>query len=191
MALIVGDLNCAVGNGKLGVEGNTARVSYGGELIRDLINTGDYVLLNSLSIAKGGPWTRVCPGAGGPSCLDLAIASRELVPHVTAVQVDSGRLYTPRRAVSKKGKLGVTYSNHFPVLVDLKMPRAGPPDKLPAKWNLNKPGGWKLYEEESDRIAEKLEEVIEYEGYDSDELMQKVDKLDNKMKFKAFGKTYN
>ena len=48
-----------------------------------------------------------------------------------------------------------------------------------------------MYEEESDRIAEKLEEVIEYEGYDSDELMQKVDKLDNKMKFKAFGKTYN
>ena len=108
-----------MGNSKLGVEGNNAKVSYGGQLIRDLINAGDYVLLHRLSIAKGGPCTRVCPGAGGPSCLDLAIASRELVQYVKAVQVDSERLYTPRRAVSKKGKIGLTYTDHFPVLVDL------------------------------------------------------------------------
>ena len=38
VALVVGDLNRAVGNGKLGVEGTTAKVSYGGQLIIDLIN---------------------------------------------------------------------------------------------------------------------------------------------------------
>ena len=34
-----------------------------------------------------------------------------------------------------------------------------------------------------------MEELIEDEGYNSDELMQKVDKVENKVKFKAFGKT--
>ena len=78
VALIVGDFNRAVGNGNLGVEGNTAKVSYGGKLIRELIDSGDYVMLNSLTLARGGPWTRVCPATGGRSCLDLAIGSREL-----------------------------------------------------------------------------------------------------------------
>ena len=108
LALLVGDLSRAVGKGKLGVEGNSGKISYGGQMIRDLVNAGDYVLLNDLSLAVGGPWTRVGPGAGGPSCLDLAIGSSELVQYVTGVEVDSGRLYTPHRAVSKKGQLGVT-----------------------------------------------------------------------------------
>ena len=67
LALLVGDLNRAVGGGELGVEGNSSKISYGGQLIRDLVSAGDYVLLNNLSLAVGGPWTRVCPG----SCLDL------------------------------------------------------------------------------------------------------------------------
>ena len=79
LALLVGDLNRAVGRGELGIEGNSSKISYGGQLIRDLIGAGEYVLLNNLSLAVGGPWTRVCPGAGGSSCLDLAIGSRELV----------------------------------------------------------------------------------------------------------------
>ena len=142
-----------MGNGELGVEGNTAKVSYGGKLIRELIDSGDYVMLNSLSLARGGPWTRVCPATGGRSCLDLAIGSRELVQYVSSVQVDSELLYTPRRAVSKGGKLGLTYTDHFPVLVELEMPRVEPDKKLPPGWNLSKPGGWKTYEEECEKVA--------------------------------------
>ena len=129
---------------------------------------------------------RVCPGAGGPSCLDLAIGSRELVQYVKSVRVDSKRQFTPKRAVWKKGRMSLTYTDHFPVLIDLEMPRSEPPEKLPAKWNLNKPGGWKRYEEEAEKAAEKLCDIIEADSDNSEVLMEKIEKVQNRIKYKAF-----
>ena len=117
LALVVGDLNRAVGNKELGVEGNTDKVSYGGRLVRELIGAGDYVMLNNLSLTEGGPWTRICPATGRGSCMDLAIGSRDLVQFVTKVQVDSAKVNTPRREVIKKGVLGLTYTDHYPLLL--------------------------------------------------------------------------
>ena len=188
-ARVVGDLNRAVGSSELGVKGNSEKVSYGGQLIRELISAGDYLILNNLSIAKGGPWTRICPGDGGRSCLDLAIGSRELVQYVSSVQVDCERQYTPRRAVLKQGKISVTYTDHLPVLVQLEMPKTEPLEKVPSNWNLNKPGGWKEYEEEGEKVAEKLCDIIEAEGDNSEVMIEKFERLHNKMKYKAFGKT--
>ena len=131
LALVLGDFNRAVGSGKLGVDGNSDKISYGGQLVRELIDAGDYVLLNNLSLAKGGPWTRICPATGGRSCLDLAVGSRELVQFVTTVNVDSDRLFTPRRATVKQGKLGLTFTDHFPIIVELQMPCAEPAERLP------------------------------------------------------------
>ena len=122
--LVCGDMNRAVGCGPGGVLGNKSEVSYGGRLIRDLIATGDYHMLLNSSLAEGGPWTRVCPSTGSPSCLDLSIGSTNLLPFLRRVVVDSSRLYTPRRAVTKKGRLTCTFTDHYPVVVDLEMPRA-------------------------------------------------------------------
>ena len=69
------------------------------------------------------------------------------------------------------------------------MPRAGPAEKVLAGWNLNKQGGWKVFEEECENIAEKVEALIEDEWYSSDELIKMVDIIENKVKFKAIGKT--
>ena len=80
--LIIGDLNRAVGDGEEGVRGNKSQVSFGGSLIRDLTSSGDYSILNNLSLTTGGPWTRVCPSTGSSSCLDLAIGSNNLLPFV-------------------------------------------------------------------------------------------------------------
>ena len=74
-ALIIGDLNRAVGAGEEGVRGNKSQVSYGGSLVRDLISSGHYCILNNVSLTKGGPWTGVCPSTGSSSCIDLAIGS--------------------------------------------------------------------------------------------------------------------
>ena len=87
--LICGDLNRAVGCGEGGVLGNKSEVSYGGRLVRDLLATGDYHMLLNLSLTKGGPWTRICPGTGNLSCLDLSIGSTNLLPFVRKVLVDS------------------------------------------------------------------------------------------------------
>ena len=56
------------------------------------------------------------------------------------------------------------------------MPEAEPAKKLPLDWNLNKPGGWKRYEVEGEKVADKVEEIIEDEGYTSEELMLKFEK---------------
>ena len=59
-ALVLGDMNRMVGNI---VKGNHGKVSYGGKLIRDLVSSGKYVLLNASDKAVNGPFTRYHPGS--------------------------------------------------------------------------------------------------------------------------------
>ena len=54
--ILIGDLNKLVGCDHLGVKGNNERISYGGQLLRELIATEDYCLVNNLDIATGGPF---------------------------------------------------------------------------------------------------------------------------------------
>ena len=119
--LIIGNLNRAIGGGHEGINGNKLEISYGGKLIRDLISSGDFFLLNNLGITRGGPWTRVCPGTGKGSCLDLAIGSSNLLPHVKGMMINSSRKFAPRQAMMKLGSLAVTYTYHYPILVELEM----------------------------------------------------------------------
>ena len=117
------------------------------------------------------------------------MGSRELVQFVTTVNVDSDRLFTPKRATVKQGKLGLTFTDHFPIIVELQMPCAEPAEKLPLGWNLNKPGGWERYHDEAERIAEKIEMLSNDKDLSSEEVMEKVEKIQNKIKFTSFGKT--
>ena len=55
--LLIGDLNRAIGAGRLGIQGNRPKISYGGKLLRELLETGEYVLGNSTDKVEGGPWT--------------------------------------------------------------------------------------------------------------------------------------
>ena len=151
--------------------------------------TGNFVMLNYLSMTVGGPWTRVCPADGRLSCLDLAIGSKELVQFVTALEVDSENKYTPRRAILKQGGLGLRYTDHFPLILEFMMPLAEPTEKLPAGWNLSKPGGWKDYERQAERMATKIEKFVEDSDITNEELMFKVDKVQDKIKHAVFGKT--
>ena len=45
--LIVGDFNKKVGNDDLGVEGNHPEISFGGKLVRNLLGSGQYILVNN------------------------------------------------------------------------------------------------------------------------------------------------
>ena len=107
------------------------------------------------------------------------------------VLVDSARTYTPRRAGTNKAKLTVTFTDHFPVIVDLEMPRSsqGMKGQGELEWNTSKPGGWETFEETGEREAARIAEIVEDEGYSREEVMEKVEKVHNKMKWTAFGKT--
>ena len=56
--VITGDMNKHIGNDELGVAGGHEKVTFGDELVRELLATDEYVLVNNTSAAKGGPYTR-------------------------------------------------------------------------------------------------------------------------------------
>ena len=188
--LMIGDWNRAVGDDELGVEGNKSQVSYEGGLIMDLVSTGKYFLLNNLGLARGEPGTRICPETGSQSCLDLAIGSSNLLPYIKMVLIDSGRLYAPRSAIKMGGGVGVVFTDHYPILLELEMPSAEHSIKKPkSSWNTMKPGGWDKYKELSDKMAEKINRIVADEGLEDEIVMRKVDKIQEKIKFIAFGKS--
>ena len=65
-----------MGKGEFGVKGNNGKVSFGGQLIHQLLAGGKYVLVNNTEKCQGGPFTRV--DLADPtflSCLDLVLIS--------------------------------------------------------------------------------------------------------------------
>ena len=54
-------------------------------------------------------------------------------------------------------------------------------------WNLNKEGGWNRYKELSDD-NKTLREIVENNENDGNAMMEKLEKVQTKMKFQAFGK---
>ena len=143
--MLLGDLNKLVGNNKLGVPGNSSEISLGGKLLRELLSTRNWCLVNGLGpeIVKGGPFTRRDPATGNQSCLDLCIISRELLPYVQNLVIDSGREMAVSRAVKLGRKYKLVFSDHFTCLLTF----ANLPRRKEAKeakkvvWNLAKEGG--------------------------------------------------
>ena len=157
--------------------------------MRDLLPSEEYCLVNGLVLAEGGAWTREDPGDGGLSCLDLAICSRNLLPYVKKLQVDNKREFTPVRVISRQGRMSLRPTDHFSLLVELWLPRKGRSQKMPTVWNKQKPGAWEAYEGMTDAAQGKMEQIIEDEGISVEEVMTKLDKIQEKMKHAAFGKT--
>ena len=59
--IFIGDMNKLIGNGPFGVENNNPNVTFGGQLVQQLLKDGKYVLVNNSSKCVGGPFTRVDP----------------------------------------------------------------------------------------------------------------------------------
>ena len=98
---LIGDLNKLVGCGDLGVPGNHPEVSLGGRLIRNLLGTGNWFLVNGLGqdMVQGGPFTRIDPATGIQSCLDLFVVAGELLQYVDNLSIDSKREFAVGRAM--------------------------------------------------------------------------------------------
>ena len=104
--LLIGDMNRSIGIGKYGIGGNTDKVSFGGQLIRNFIKERPYILINDLDIARGGTWTWVDRKDNRrKSILDLAIMSESLLPYIAKVEIDSEKKFTPRRVMKRKNCL--------------------------------------------------------------------------------------
>ena len=48
------------------------------------------------------------------------------------------------------------------------------------RWNINRYGGWKLYEEITDRSMDKVREAVDDDNMNIDEVINKFDKMHEK-----------
>ena len=188
-AIFLGDMNKLVGNGPLGIKGNNPKVTFGGKLIHNLLKTEKYTLVNNTEKCVGGPFTRIDPGnPNTKSCLSLIIISKGLEEYVEELKIDSKRIFTPHRATKTK----LVYTDHFSLIFKLKdIPMKVIDLKVknnPVIWNTFKEGGWEKYRDLTTNSPE-LEEVNEMaKNLNSEELMNKISKRMEKIKFKSFGK---
>ena len=164
--VLSGDLNKWIGSGELGVPGNHPEVSLGGKLLRELLATRNWVLVNGMGeeVVTGGPFTREDPATGSRSCLDLFVVSKETIPYINKLEIDSERKLgiASIEKKKKKGKFRLVHTDHFPVLLTLKnlpLEKEKKEEKL-VRWNLAKDGGWDDYKIESDKVKDKLLEVV-------------------------------
>ena len=185
VVIVIGDLNKQVGDI---IEGNTMKMSFGGSLIRDMLDTGSYILVNATSKVVGGPFTRFDPAnPDRKSCLDLVIMSKELFRYVHKLFIDKHLVFTPGRPVSKSK---IRYTDHRSLILEFR--------KLPLKlevntagaryalWNTNKIGGWEVYKMLTEN-NKNIEDAVT-KNDDPTVAMKAFDKELNKVKFKSFGR---
>ena len=156
-----------------------------------MIKERQYVLINNLDLVVGGPWTWVDrQDSTRKSCLDIGIMSVSLLPFLTKVEIDIEKKITPRRVVKMKNNIKTIFTDHYSVKVELSgIPKHKETKKPEAGWNLGKPNGWKLYEDETNKLAYQIKNIVETESLDIDKVISKIDGKDTKVRFKCFGKT--
>ena len=148
-ALLIGDMNKHVGDI---IPGNHEKCSFGGKLVKNLLNSGKYVLVNASSKVEGGPFTRYDPSKpndeGRKSCLELVIVSRNLFKYVDKLIIDKKLALTPGRVISKTK---IVYPDHYSLILKFKNIPLKPQKSLAgAKYSTwNKEGGWAKYKDTS------------------------------------------
>ena len=183
--VIIGDLNKQVGDI---IEGNKKEVSFGGNLIKELLDTKEYILVNATSKVKGGPFTRFDPAnPEGKSCLDLVIISKDLLKYLHNLTIDKNLTFTPGRPIRKNK---ITYSDHRSLILEfrnipLKLNSNNPGTKF-SMWNTNRIGGWEVFKMITEN-NKKLENAVN-ENTNPTLAMKGIDDELKKAKFKAFGK---
>ena len=127
---------------------------------------------------------------GQTSCLDLAIISVSLTAFVSRVIVDSQRCFTPRRIIRNRSRTKTIFTDHYSVMVKLKgMPTKQQKENHEHAWNKGNPNGWEMYERMTDEKSDTIKAIVDNQDNDIEMVINKLDKIETKIKFKAFGKT--
>ena len=187
LLVIAGDMNK-----HLKVESNkNSKTSFGGRLIEEFIETGDYVLINTTKVVTNGPNTRYSPedpnDENKKSMLTLVIVSKQLLGHVDELYIDNDLKFTPFRVINKNKRV---YTDHYAVKLTFKELPIKRKEKRKGKkylqWNTNKDNGWSKYHELTSNNA-KLE-TLNLFANNPELVMNKMEKELKKIKFHAFGK---
>ena len=177
--VLIGDANRHLGSL---IPGNIEKVSHGGELMKELLETDKYVLLNSSSKSRNGPWTRIDPAdEENKSVLDLVIVSTGLEKYVDKLVIDSKRENTPFKQINGET---ISFPDHFSLLLTFKrLPvenKSASLGKKFSRWNTNKKEGWENYFKLTD-ANERLEEIAENDFNNPNFTMKAIEKELNKI----------
>ena len=175
----------------LGVAGNHDLITFGGTLVRDLLATGEYILINNSSKTIGGPFTRFDPAnKGKKSCLEFVIVSACLEPFVKELVIDNTGQFPIRRVVKKDGKLVFIPTDHYTLILTLSsLQEVKQAPNKSVVWNTKKDNGWEKYKQLTDDKADEFNEVIEDTKISVEKAVEAFEKKLDKIKFAAFGKT--
>ena len=138
-----------------------------------------------------GPWTWVSRAdASIRSCIDLVIMSADLAPYLKRIVIDVKHNFAPARPRLVAGRKKLVYSDHFPLLVEFEnLPQGWISKDIECSWNQKKPGGWERYEALTEAASKKMDSVTEDEELSIKEISDKIEKIETKIKFQAFGET--
>ena len=96
------------------------------------------------------------------------------------------------RPVRRGGRWQLTHSDHFSMLlslVNLQKARQNEKREKEVRWNLSKKNGWERYKQLTEANCDKIANLVQDEELDIERLMTKIEGIENKIKFKAFGET--
>ena len=173
LCVVTGDLNRHIGDL---IEGNDNRVSFGGQLWRNILHRGDFVLVNAMKEkVKGGPFTWHRPGGAARSALSLWIVCNDTLPHVESLAIDDKKEITPFRVTGRRGNKKKVYSDHNSTTLTLNQMNKAPPRFKRTAWSM-KNADWKYYREETREAGIEIANKIE-----SIEDVEKIDKLTTKV----------
>ena len=175
--------------------GNNDKVTFGGQLVRNLLETGMYELVNGSNKTVGGHFTHYDPAEpkckAKQSCLSLFIVSKELLKFVDKLEIDKLLKQTPCRPISKNKLI---FTDHFSLFLTFKNLQMKSSKIITehkyTRWDTNKEGGWEEFKALTTAKA-MLDEVVNEVNGDPDDMMIRIENEMNKVKFKAFGKVKN
>ena len=160
--------------------------SHGTKLVNEWLNEKSMILLNDRKVN-----TRIDPGRGNGSVLDLAIVSANIENNITRFTVDTQRKMTAFKMV-KRGNSEVEkkFTDHLTIKLEMKIHM-----KIQSKGknkriiNLKNDEGWNVYPEITDKHAWKILEAVE-NITDPNQLEKEIKRIDKKIQKEAFGIIY-
>ena len=125
------------------------------------------------------------------SLLDLWLYTAGLAPYLKEMVIDNSRRWEVARPVQKDGKLQLTHTDHYTMIAtfhNLPAARLAREEKQEVRWKTGTKESWKDYKVISKETGRKINEIVKREDKEIDEVLKKVEALENKLRFKSFGK---
>ena len=140
------------------------KITFWGILVRVLLSSDEYILVNKPALTKGGPFTRVDQSnKDNTSCLELVIISASLEPFIKELLIDSVGQFSMQSVVTRKVKLVSIPSDQFTLILTLSNLQDTKVCQKVKVWTTMKSDGWTNYEKLTDAKGEEFQKL--YSNY--------------------------